>query len=440
MISRGDDGMMDHMATVEELARFLQSGSPALLDVRPIAAYNGWALKNERRGGHIPGASCFPMSWTGYERWPDLLKKKGITPDRSVVVYGYDAEDTYDMVEELAASGYEKVRAFERFMEWAHREDLPMDFLPRYRQLVYPEWIQSLMDGSRSPAYDGRDCVICHASFRYREDYESGHIPGAIHLDTELLESPKDWNRRSAEELRRNLSELGISKHKTVVLYGRFAHPNNEDEYPGRMAGHLAAMRCAQILLYAGVEDVRLLNGGMTAWIEAGYATSDVEGEIHSVGDFGAEIPECPELIVDTPKAKELLASEDGELVSIRSWEEFIGDVSGYNYIEKVGRIPGAIFGNCGSDAYHMENYRNVDHTMRDYHEIANVWSASGIAPQKHIAFYCGTGWRASEAFMNAYLMGWPRISVYDGGWLEWSGDSDNPVETGKPRHQRPAW
>ncbi len=37
------------------------------------------------------------------------------------------------------------------------------------------------------------------------------------------------------------------------------------------------------------------------------------------------------------------------------------------------------------------------------------------------VAFYCGTGWRASETFFYAYLMDWPNVSVYDGGWFEWS-------------------
>ena len=30
--------------------------------------------------------------------------------------------------------------------------------------------------------------------------------------------------------------------------------------------------------------------------------------------------------------------------------------------------------------------------------------------------------------------MGWPRVAVYDGGWLEWSSDpGDNPIEMGEP-------
>ena len=136
---------------------------------------------------------------------------------------------------------------------------------------------------------------------------------------------------------------------------------------------------------------------------------------------------------MDTPEAKEILAAADKNLVSVRSWSEYIGKVSGYNYITKKGRIPGSVFGNCGSDAYHMENYRNLDHTMREYHEIEALWDQAGITPDKHNAFYCGTGWRGSEAFFNAWLMGWPRVSVYDGGWFEWSNDETNPYETGIP-------
>jgi thiosulfate/3-mercaptopyruvate sulfurtransferase len=127
------------------------------------------------------------------------------------------------------------------------------------------------------------------------------------------------------------------------------------------------------------------------------------------------------------------LQASDKNLVCIRSWSEFTGEVSGYNYIKKKGRIPGAVFANCGSDAYHMENYRNLDHTTREYHEIERMWAEAGIGPDKHNAFYCGTGWRGSEAFFNAWLMGWPRVSVFDGGWFEWSNDHENPYETGVP-------
>ncbi|MBD3382227.1 MAG: thiosulfate sulfurtransferase, partial [candidate division Zixibacteria bacterium] len=73
-------------------------------------------------------------------------------------------------------------------------------------------------------------------------------------------------------------------------------------------------------------------------------------------------------------------------------------------------------------------------------HEVAEIWADSGITPDKRVAFYCGTGWRASEAFFNAYMMGWPNIAVYDGGWMEWSSDPENPIEVGIPEDQVPAW
>jgi thiosulfate/3-mercaptopyruvate sulfurtransferase len=176
-----------------------------------------------------------------------------------------------------------------------------------------------------------------------------------------------------------------------------------------------------------------VLNGGILSWENAGHKISREMVKPTNAKGFGAEIPTRRGLAVDIPEAKSLLRASDGELVSIRSWPEFTGEVSGYNYIEKKGRIPGAIFGNCGSDAYHMENYRNLDHTTREFHEIEEIWKEAGITPDKHLAFYCGTGWRGSEAFFNAWLMGWPRVSVFDGGWFEWSNDPDNPVETGVP-------
>jgi 3-mercaptopyruvate sulfurtransferase SseA len=185
--------------------------------------------------------------------------------------------------------------------------------------------------------------------------------------------------------------------------------------------------------MYAGVKDVRVLNGGLRSWEDSGYEITTTESRPVHRGAFGATIPVRPELAVDMPEAKVILASNQAELVSVRSWPEYIGEVSGYNYIEKKGRIPGSVFGNCGTDAYHMENYRNLDHTTREYHEIEEIWREVGVVPEKHNAFYCGTGWRGSEAWFNAWLMGWPNVSVFDGGWFEWSNDPRNPTETGIP-------
>ena len=308
-----------------------------------------------------------------------------------------------------------------------------MENLARHKTLVYPEWLKELIDGGRPDSYENEKYVICHSHYRNRDAYLSGHIPGAIDMDTLALEAPETWNRRSAEELKKALENHGITSDTTVIVYGKFLAPDNDDEFPGSAAGHIGAIRNAFIMMYSGVKDVRILNGGFQSWKDAAYDISSDDVTKIAVSEFGVKIPAQPQLAVDVPEAKQMIASDDADIICVRSWPEYIGEVSGYNYIEKKGRIPGAIFGNCGTDAYHMENYRNLDHTIREEQEVAAIWKEVDITPDKHLAFYCGTGWRGSEAFMNAWLMGWPRVSVFDGGWFEWSNDPDNPFETGLP-------
>src|ERR687891_741794 len=102
---------------------------------------------------------------------------------------------------------------------------------------------------------------------------------------------------------------------------------------------------------------------------------------------FGAAIPRRPELIVDIDAAKAILADPSGAaLVSVRTWKEHIGRVSGYNYIGPAGRISGDVWGNCGTDAYHMQHYRNVDNTMRAYPEIVANWAEAEITADKWVA------------------------------------------------------
>jgi thiosulfate/3-mercaptopyruvate sulfurtransferase len=72
--------------------------------------------------------------------------------------------------------------------------------------------------------------------------------------------------------------------------------------------------------------------------------------------------------------------------------------------------------------------FQDAEGCMRPADEIRALWQACGIHAGQQAAFYCGTGWRASLAFFYAWLMDWKRISVYDGGWCEWSADPANPV------------
>jgi molybdopterin synthase sulfurtransferase len=420
--------------TGKELLGMIGQPDVRIIDVRPADAYNGWKMHGEFRGGHIKGARSLPLKWFNYIDWIEIVRQKNILPFHRIIIYGYNSPDAREAALRFMKSGYNLVMIYAGFRkEWAENESFPMQHLERYRHLVYADWVRELADGNSPPEYDNERFKIVHVHYRNRDAYFSGHIPGAIDMDTLELESPDSWNRRSPGELKEALERHGITAGTTVVLYGKYQSPDNNDPFPGSAAGDIGAMRCAFIMLYAGVKDVRVLNGGFQSWQDAGLDVSYSDEPRRAVDDFGGPVPLRPELAVDTPEAKEMLKRADSNLVCVRSWSEFTGEVSGYNYIAKKGRIKGTVFADSGSDAYHMENYRNLDHTTREFHEISDIWEKNGITPDKHLAFYCGTGWRGSEAFINAWLMGWPRISVYDGGWFEWSSDPDNPVETGTP-------
>jgi 3-mercaptopyruvate sulfurtransferase SseA len=433
-----------HTITAPELAARL--GDPALtvVDVRSLNAYNGWRQGTEEQGGHIPGATAFPLEWLETVDRPEierLLVRKGIGPDRDVVVYGLATADAARFAAVLAGFGVDGAWVVEDgFGSWIADRARPIERLARHDRLVHAEWLAEVLAGGSPEAAPTGDFRLFHVNFGVPDEYAEGHIPGALYLDTNWLENPVDWNRRSPEELDSAVRSLGIRRDTTVVVYGRDTVGEANEKWPGRRAGQIAATRALMILRYAGVDDVRLLDGGYDRWVNGGRPVETTLREPRPVEAFGAAIPVRPEVIVDLDEAKQILADQAGAaLVSVRTWKEHIGRVSGYNYIGPAGRIAGDVWGNCGSDAYHMQHYRNVDNTMRAYPEIAANWAEAGITADKWVAFYCGTGWRASETWFYAYLQGWDRIAVYDGGWFEWSSDPvNNPIEIGDPNTVAP--
>ncbi|MEP6639900.1 MAG: rhodanese-like domain-containing protein, partial [Chloroflexota bacterium] len=348
----------------------------AVVDVRPLAAYNGWRRDGEARGGHIPGAVAFPRAWLNtvdeveIER---LLDAKGIVTGRDIVVCGDGAADTEPLAARLEALGLNSARILvDGVAGWAADEALPLERLPNYRALVHITWLRELLDGRRPEAAPEGRFLLFHVNFGVPEEYAEGHIPGAFYLDTNRLEDPADWNRRSPDAIDAALRSLGITRDTTVVLYGRDTEGDANEKWPGRRAGQIAATRALMILRYAGVDDVRLLDGGYDWWAHEGNPLETTERQPVPVDAFGARVPLRPEVIVDIDEAKAIIADpENAALVSVRTWREHVGDVSGYNDIGPAGRIKGDVWGNCGTDAYHMQHYRNIDNTMRAYPEIA---------------------------------------------------------------------
>ena len=188
---------------------------------------------------HIPGAVAFPSGWlrsvdgAEVER---LLTSKGITRGREIVLYG-DRKDVAAVAARLEELGHRSVRRYEDWPEWAADESLPLERLPSYDKLVHPEWLRQVLDGGEPEAPPDGRFLPFHVNFGVPEEYEENHLPGAIYLDTNSLESSVDWNRRSPEELAAALRSLGITRDTSVVLYGRDTEGDANEKWPGRRAG-----------------------------------------------------------------------------------------------------------------------------------------------------------------------------------------------------------
>lgn len=262
----------------------------------------------------------------------------------------------------------------------------------------------------------GGDVRLFEVGFGALPAFLAGHIPGAAYLDTLEIECPPLWNKVDDAVLEAVLLRHGVRHDSTVILYGR----NN-----------LAAARAAHLMLYAGVADVRLLDGGFNGWRALGLPSHAGPGRACTpASDFGVTVPRHPAYLLDMDAARRLHRAAPGVLVSVRTWPEYHGQTSGYPYIEARGDIPGALWGRIlnDDDINGMSEFHGPDGCMAHHEHIRRIWDDAGIHAGGRTVFYCGTGWRASLAFFYAWLLGWEQIAVYDGGWNEWSRDPANPV------------
>jgi thiosulfate/3-mercaptopyruvate sulfurtransferase len=240
-----------------------------------------------------------------------------------------------------------------------------------------------------------------------RDQYEQGHIPGAafVDLDRELSAFPGPGGRHplpAPVDFIAAMRRAGVSEDRPVVVYDG--------------ANSLPASRAWWLLRHYGHPDVRVLDGGLAAWVAAGGPL--VSGsETPPSGDFSGEPGMMA--VLDADAAAGLTRA--GVLLDARAPERYRGDVEPMDPMG--GHIPGAR--NLPMSAQLQPTGR-----FRGPGELREGFALAGATGGAEIGAYCGSGITAAHTVLALELAGL-RGALYPGSWSEWVTDPQRPVATG---------
>lgn len=237
------------------------------------------------------------------------------------------------------------------------------------------------------------------------EEYARGHVPDAqyVDLDHSLAGEPGPRGRHPLPDPKTfgaSMRWCGVFAELPVVVY---------DDWEGR-----AAARAWWLLRHHGHTDVRVLDGGWTAWVAAGGAVE--EGmRLPMRGDFEPGPGILPVIGVDDV----LAFAERATLIDARNPERYAGEVEPIDPV--AGHIPGAVNVPTGTNL-------RADGTFRSGPEIAALYGAAGA--EGEVGVYCGSGVTATHDVLALAHAGID-AALYPGSWSEWVADPERPVATG---------
>ncbi|MFD4182090.1 sulfurtransferase [Rhodococcus sp. NPDC058514] len=242
-----------------------------------------------------------------------------------------------------------------------------------------------------------------------REHFLAGHIPGArfVDLETELAAPPAPELGRhplpGIADLQACARRWGIDDGDAVVVYDA--------------TGNTAAARAWWLLRWAGVADVRMLDGGLSAWTSAGLVLESGAGQSAPGGNVVLTIGHLPTVTAD--EAGELAA--DGVLLDARAGERYRGEAEPVD--PRAGHIPGA---------RSAPTTENLDGTGRfvDTEALRLRFARLGADGSTPVAVYCGSGVNAAHQVAALAIAG-TEAALYPGSWSQWSSDPARPAATG---------
>ncbi len=241
--------------------------------------------------------------------------------------------------------------------------------------------------------------------------YSVGHIPGALFVDLEHdLSAPAspDEGRHplpSIEELQAAARRWGIDDGDPVVVYDA--------------SGGTSAARAWWLLRWGGVQDVRILDGGLQGWLAEGGILEDGDVQV-APGTVTLSPGHMP--VTDADGAADL--PSHGVLLDARAGERYRGDTEPLD--SRAGHVPGAL------SAPTAENLDD-DAKFRPDADLVDRFASVGVEPETEVAVYCGSGVTAAHEIAALETIG-VHAALYPGSWSQWSADTARPVATGIDR------
>ncbi len=283
--------------------------------------------------------------------------------------------------------------------------------------LVTTEWLAAHI---RDP-----DVRVIDASFKLpginptaREDYDCGHIPGAVFFDIDDIAEPGRSLPHmipSPELFARKMERLGIGDDDRVIVYDS--------------AGLSSAGRAWWMLRLFGHHNVALLDGGLPKWKAEGRPLETAVPNPPS-RRFSARFD--PALVRDKQALLDNLSTQREQVVDARAAGRFEGVAEETRPGLRRGHIPGSR--NLPYDRVTDPQTRR----LRDADELSALFRDAGVALDRPIVASCGSGVTACALAFALHLIGHPGAAVYDGSWSEWGLPGDTPVETGPAPAETP--
>jgi thiosulfate/3-mercaptopyruvate sulfurtransferase len=240
---------------------------------------------------------------------------------------------------------------------------------------------------------------------RSADDYEAGHIPGAIRVDVNAWKNLalSDGGLTDRDAWSEQVGRLGINNQTRVVVYG---------------GDPTSATRVWWTLKYVGVNEAGVLDGGFDAWKQADLPVETADVDVETV-EFTVRFQ--PDRVAELDDIRSVLRTGTGTatIIDTRSLAEHTGESGG---TERKGHIPGAL---------HQEwsDFVTDEGRFKPTAEIRRLLQQRGLTPDSPAITHCQTGGRASLTAFVMELAGYGPVKNYYCGFSEWSAAEDTPVE-----------